>query len=509
MATTRQSLVLDPDMPLLSRKDFPSDFVFGSASSAYQYEGAVTEGGRGPSIWDTFTEDAADGFHAREAVDHYHRYEEDIAILKEMGFDAYRLSIAWPRVMPSGKKESRNEGGIQYYNNIIDCLLKNGIQPYVTLFHWDLPQPLEDEYGGFLSDKIADDFADYAELCFQEFGDRVKHWITLNEPWSFSYGGYVLGTFAPGRCTEGKDYIKDFLPSSRCTSQEAFNLKKKESCGGDSGTEPYIISHNQLLAHAAAVKVYKHKYQKSQKGKIGITLVSVWNEPLTDSEADRKAALRALDFMFGWFMDPITFGDYPKSMRDLVKDRLPKFTKEQSKSLKGSFDFLGLNYYTANYTADVPNPSDAPPSYTTDSQASLLTERKGVSIGIQGGSEWLYVYPKGIKDMLLYIKTKYHNPDVYITENGIDEVNDPKLSLTDALADKKRISYHYDHLSYVQQAIEEGAKLKGYFAWSLLDNFEWAAGYSVRFGINFIDFKDGLKRYPKQSSGWFKFLLQK
>ncbi|KAM7502629.1 hypothetical protein LguiB_001533 [Lonicera macranthoides] len=451
MATTRESLVLDPNTRLLFRKDFPSDFVFGSASSAYQYEGAVNEGGRGPSIWDTFTEDAADGYRARQAVDHYHRYEEDIAILKEMGFDAYRLSIAWPRVMPS-------------------------IEPYVTLFHWDLPQPLEDEYGGFLSDKIADDFADYAELCFKEFGDRVKHWITLNEPWSFSYGGYVLGTFAPGRCTEGKDYIKDFLPSSRCTSQEAFGLKKKESCGGDSGREPYIISHNQLLAHAAAVHLYRNNYQKSQKGKIGITLVSVWNEPLTDSEADRNAALRALDFMFGWFMDPVTFGDYPKSMRDLVKDRLPKFTKEQSKLLKGSYDFLGLNYYTANYTADVPNPTDEAPSYTTDSLATLLTERNGAPIGEQA---------------------------------SIDEINDPKLSLSEALVDKQRISYHYDHLSFVQQAIKEGAKVKGYFAWSLLDNFEWAAGYTVRFGINYIDYQDGLKRYPKQSSGWFKFLLKK
>jgi len=216
-----------------------------------------------------------------------------------------------------------------------------------------------------------------------------------------------------------------------------------------------------------------------------------------------------LDFMFGWFMDPLTNGDYPESMRTLVKDRLPKFTKEQSKMIKGSFDFLGLNYYTGNYAADVPNPTDERPSYTTDSRATTLTERNGVSIGEPAGSEWLRVYPQGIKELLLYIKTKYHNPIVYITENGIDEINDPKLSLSEALADKKRISYHFNHLSFVQQAIEEGSKVKGYFAWSLLDNFEWASGYSVRFGINFIDFQDGLKRYPKQSSGWFKFLLGK
>ncbi|KAE8037052.1 hypothetical protein FH972_009677 [Carpinus fangiana] len=477
----------------LNRSSFPAGFIFGTASAAYQYEGAANEDGRGPSIWDSYTHRypgrIKDGSNGDVAVDQYHRYKEDVGIMKEMGLDAYRFSISWSRVLPKGKLSGGvNSEGIKYYNNLINELLNKGLQPFVTLFHWDLPQALEDEYGGFLSPHIVDDYRDYAELCFKEFGDRVKHWITLNEPWTYSVSGYANGQFAPGRCSSWQNL--------NCT-------------GGDSSTEPYLASHHQLLAHAAAVQVYKQKYQASQKGVIGITLVCHWMVPFSDAKHNRDAALRAIDFMFGWFMDPLINGDYPHSMRSLAGNRLPKFSKEQSKLLKGSFDFIGVNYYTANYAAYAPNLNSGNASYLTDSLANLTTERNGILIGTPAASDWLHVYPRGFLDLLLYTKEKYHNPLIYITENGIDEVNNVTLSLEEALVDNQRIEYYYSHLWYLRKAITHGVNIKGYFAWSLLDNFEWNSGYTVRFGINFVDYKNGLKRHPKLSAHWFKNFLKK
>ncbi|KAJ1424425.1 Glycosyl hydrolases family 1, N-terminal conserved site, partial [Sesbania bispinosa] len=271
------------DVASLNRSSFPAGFIFGTASSAYQYEGAAKEGGRGPSIWDTFThrypEKIQDRSSGDVAVDEYHHYKEDVRIMKYMNLDAYRFSISWSRVLPKGKLNGGiNQEGVKYYNNLINELLANGIKPFVTLFHWDLPQALEDEYGGFLSPHIINDFQDYAELCFKEFGDRVKYWITLNEPYSFSNGGYSIGILAPGRCSKWLN--------PNCT-------------GGDSGKEPYLVSHHQLLAHASAVQVYKKKYQASQKGVIGITLVSNWFVPFSDSKFDQDATRRAIEFMLG------------------------------------------------------------------------------------------------------------------------------------------------------------------------------------------------------------------
>ncbi|KAF8011796.1 hypothetical protein BT93_I0056 [Corymbia citriodora subsp. variegata] len=356
--------------------------------------------------------------------------------MKEMGLDAYRFSISWPRILPKGKlKGGINKEGVRYFNNLINELLAHGIQPFVTLLHNDLPQTLEEEYGGFLSPRVVDDFRDYVDVCFKEFGDRVKHWITLNEPWSLCYFGYTIGTEAPGRCSAWQ--------MLNCT-------------GGDSGTEPYIVAHHQILAHAAAVKLYKEKYQASQKGIIGITLIAGWFLPYSNAKPDRNAALRALDFSLGWFMEPITYGDYPHSMRALVGGRLPTFTKEQSLIVKGSFDFLGLNYYTSDYAKHVP-PPNTPPSYLTDRCVNQTR----------------------IGSLLLYIKQKYNNPFIYITENGVDEFNNSTLPLEQQLSDYTRIDYHYRHLLYLKEAIKDGVRVKGYFAWSLLDNFEWASGYTV------------------------------
>ncbi|WJX74533.1 Beta-glucosidase 12 [Trifolium repens] len=481
------------DVSSLNRSSFPTGFIFGTASSSYQYEGAAKEGGRGASIWDTYTHKYPDMIQDRSsgdvAIDQYHRYKEDVGIMRNMNLDAYRFSISWSRILPKGKLNGGiNQEGIKYYNNLINELLANGLQPFVTLFHWDLPQALEDEYGGFLSPLVVNDFQDYAELCFKEFGDRVKHWITLNEPYSYSTAGYAIGFFPPGRCSKWLN--------SNCT-------------GGDSGKEPYLVSHNQLLAHAAAVHMYKKKYQESQKGIIGITLVSNWFIPFSDNKFDQNAAERAVEFMFGWFMEPITRGKYPQSMRSLVGKRLPKFSKKQVKLLKGSFDFLGLNYYTSNYATNAPQLSNARGNYNTDSHANLTTERNGIPIGPRAASNWLYVYPKGIQELLLYVKKMYKDPLIYITENGIDEFNDPTLSLEEALMDTYRIDYYHRHLFYIQSAIKKGVNIKGYFAWSLLDNFEWSWGYTVRFGINFVDYKNCLKRHEKLSAKWFKNFLKR
>ncbi|XP_038898471.1 vicianin hydrolase-like [Benincasa hispida] len=474
-----------------NRSSFPAGFIFGAGSAAYQLEGAASKDGRGPSIWDTFTknhpEKIWDHSSGEIATDFYHRYKEDIKIMKLMGLDSFRFSISWSRILPKGKlRGGVNPLGVKFYNNVINELLANGIVPYVTLFHWDLPQALEDEYGGFLSPKVVDDYREYVDLCFKLFGDRVKYWVTLNEPYSYSANGYNGGTFAPGRCS---NYV------GNCTA-------------GNSATEPYIVAHHLLLSHSAAVKLYKQKYQKKQKGQIGITLVTHWFRPKRNTPASQRAAYRALDFFLGWFMHPITYGDYPKSMRQYVGDRLPKFSVAESKSIKGSFDFLGLNYYTGNYADDVPFSNSPNKSYSSDMHVSLSTEKDGVLIGPATGLNWLYIYPEGIRLLLKYIKAQYKNPTIYITENGMAYSDNSTQPIKEALKDGTRIRYHHAHLASLLEAIKEGVKVKGYYAWTLLDDFEWDAGYTVRFGLVYVDFRHKLARYLKYSAYWLKrFLL--
>ncbi|TYK25551.1 beta-glucosidase 24-like [Cucumis melo var. makuwa] len=397
-------------MDSVKRRCFPQDFVFGTASSAYQFEGAASTDGKGPSIWDTFThkhpEKIEDGSNGDVAADSYNRYKEDVAIMKEMGFDAYRFSIAWSRILPNGKLSGGvNEKGIEYYNNLINEVIANGIEPYVTLFHWDLPQSLQDEYQGFMSDQIINDFQDYTELCFKEFGDRVKHWITLNEPYIFILQSYVRGEFAP--CS--------------CHSQHSF-----DSIKGDCGNEPYIVGHNQILAHAVVVKLYKTKYQAQQKGKIGIVQASNWCVPYSDGEEDKRAT----------------------------------------------------------------------------------TERDGIPIGLKAGpSSWLASYPQGLKDMLIYVKNNYKNPIIYITENGCLDFD--KTPMDKLINDEDRIKYFNDHLYSISESIKDGVRVKGYFVWSLLDNFEWSMGFSHRFGLHYIDFyHNNLERIPKASAKWFQNFLK-
>ncbi|XP_038879838.1 beta-glucosidase 12-like [Benincasa hispida] len=478
-------------IPIVRRSNFPKDFVFGSSSAAYQYEGAAFKDGRGPSIWDTYThqhpERIADGKNGDLAVDQYHRYKEDVAIMDRIGFDAYRFSISWSRVLPKGKLSGGvNKKGIDYYNKLINELLSKGIQSYVTIFHWDVPQALQDEYQGFMSRKILKDYRDFAELCFKEFGDRVKHWITFNEQYVFTINGYAIGVFAPGRCS----------------SWQPLNC-----LGGDSGTEPYIVAHHLILAHALAARLYKSKYQAYQKGEIGVTLFSNWFVPYSKSEADKKATGRALDFQLGWFLDPIVYGDYPASMRTLVKERLPKFTKEERSLILKSYDFIGINYYTSNYVQNNPNVDPNKPSLLTDLRANSSTDRNGVSIGPKvNGSSWLAVYPEGLKDLMIHMKNNYKNPIIYITENGYLDFDSPQISKL--IKDEGRVKYYRQHLIKLQESVKAGVRVKGFFAWSLLDNFEWANGYTMRFGLVYVDFKHRLTRIPKLSAKWFNNFLR-
>ncbi|XP_022888214.1 raucaffricine-O-beta-D-glucosidase-like isoform X3 [Olea europaea var. sylvestris] len=493
----------------IKRSDFPSDFIFGSATSAYQVEGAWATGGKSQSIWDVFTMKTPGkiqgGANACVAIDQYNRWKEDVALLKKVGLDSYRFSIAWSRVLPGGKLYAGiNKEGIKYYNDLINLLLAEGIEPCVTIFHWDVPQHLDEEYGGFLSPRIVKDFGDFAELCFWEFGDRVKYWITLNEPSSMAIQGYATGTFAPGRGSTSAEPVKA-IPPHRC------ELKAPTPCpSGNPGTEPYIVAHNMILSHAKAVDIYRKRYQAHQGGKIGITNVAQWYEPLTDTKADKEAASRALDFILGWFLAPIVTGGYPPVMRKLVGNRLPQFTQEQAKLVKGSYDFLGINYYTSTYASNSPRQSGTAISYSNDQDVALSSDRDGTPIGPQAGSSWLSIVPNGIYKLLVYIKKTYDNPIIYITENGVDEVNNSALTVSEARFDETRIKYHQDHLFYVKKAMEEGVDVKAYFVWSMFDNFELAAGYSVRFGLFYVDFVNGyLTRFPKTSALWLMNFLDK
>lgn len=311
---------------LLNAERIP--FLWGTATAAYQIEGSVAVDGRTPSIWDTFSHIPGKVFNNDNgdvADDSYVRFREDIRLMKAMGVTAHRFSLSWSRIIPDDSG-TVNRKAIEHYNQFIDELLRNEIQPMVTLYHWDLPDYLERKYEGWLSSEIVTDFSHYAETCFAAFGDRVKYWITINEPWTFCYLGYVAGAFAPGRCSD----------RSKCAV-------------GNSATEGYLAAHNVLNAHAAAVHVYRTKFQTSQRGEIGITLNHDWNEPLTSSAIDVAAAERKNLFSMGWFGDPIVFGKYPDVMRQVVGARLPEFTEEQSELLRGSFDFWALNHYSAKY----------------------------------------------------------------------------------------------------------------------------------------------------------------
>lgn len=453
----------------------PKGFMYGMATASYQVEGAWNISGRGPSIWDTFSHTpgkVADGATGDVADDFYHRYKEDVQLMAKYKISHFRLSLSWSRILPDGTTANVNPDGVAFYNALIDELLKAGIEPVVTLFHWDMPEHLESSYKSWLGGyRIVTDFNAYADLCFSLFGDRVKMWFTFNEPLTFANLGYGTGVNAPGRCSD----------RSRCSH-------------GNSTTEPWIVGHRVLQSHALAVQTYRSKYQQLQGGKIGIVLNSDWDEPLTQSAADKAAAQRGMDFMLGWWADPIWFGDYPQSMRDALGHLLPRFTESEKSLLKGSYDFFGLNHYTSRYASAVPITSSNPSGCATHEK-----DAKGNPIGVVADSNWLIVVPWGFQSLLKYVWARYQTP-IIVTENGCDVPNEASIPINQALNDTFRVDYYDSYLRNMRQAIDSGVQMQGYFAWSFMDNFEWADGYAKRFGVTYVDYANGLTRYPKKSA---------
>lgn len=477
-AECREGPMIIEELPTVQRSSFPSGFVFGSSTAAYQIEGAAREAGKGASIWDIFSHQPGKILGNKTgdiAVDHYHRYAEDIWLLKDLNMDAYRFSISWTRIFPNGVGVVNWEG-VKYYDNLIDHVLELGIDPYVTLYHWDMPQALDNSIGGWLSPDIIDSFSKYARFCFERWGSKVKHWITFNEIHTFAISGYMTGVMAPGRCS-----------APVCVA-------------GNSDTEPYIVAHHALLSHAHAVDIYRKEFKDTQQGMIGITTDSMWFEPLdSNSSSDKQAAQEAVEAYIGWYLDPIFYGHYPASMRRNLGSNLPTFTAEEAALVKGSQDFVGINHYTSMYA-----------TFGISGEIVKTYYKDGVPIGDPTPSDWLFVVPFGIRKLLNWVSERYHNPILYVTENGRAEFNkEDSMPIEDQLKDPERIRYYHDYMQNVLLAVRDGCEVRGYFAWSLLDNFEWSEGYTVRFGIYYVDYKNGLARLPKSSVFWFRQVLRK
>uniref|UniRef100_A0ACD5YWQ8 Uncharacterized protein n=1 Tax=Avena sativa TaxID=4498 RepID=A0ACD5YWQ8_AVESA len=464
-----------------TRSDFPQDFVFGAGTSAYQYEGAVSEDGRSPSFWDTFTHAGKmpDKSTADVSADGYHKYKEDIKLISDTGLEAYRFSISWSRLIPNGRG-AVNPKGLQYYNNIIDELVKRGIQIHITLYHLDLPQCLEDEYEGWLSPKIIEDFTAYADVCFREFGDRVTYWTTVNEPNIGAIASYASGQLPPGRCS-------DPFGITKCTA-------------GNSTTEPYRAVHTTLLAHASVVRLYKAKYKAEQKGVVGINIYSFWSYPLTQSTVDLEATQRCKDFMFGWILGPLVFGDYPQVMKKNVGYRLPSFTKVQSELIKDSFDFIGINHYYSVYVNDRPLETGAR-DVMGDMSIYYRVSRTDPPVG-QAAPTSVPSDPKGLQLVLEYLKDAYGNPPLYIHENGLGSTNG-------GLNDTDRVDYLSTYIGSTLDAIRNGINVKGYFAWAFMDLFELLVGYQSKYGLYRVDFDDERRpRQARRSARWYSGFLK-
>ncbi|KAJ3680035.1 hypothetical protein LUZ60_016313 [Juncus effusus] len=473
----------------IQREEFPESFLFGTATSSYQIEGAYLEGNKGISNWDVFAHTPGkimDGTNGDVADDHYHRYMEDIKLMQSLGVNSYRFSISWPRILPKGKFGEVNSLGIEFYNALIDALLQKGITPFVTLQHFDIPQELEDRYGAWLSPQIQEDYEFYVEVCFKAFGDRVKYWTTFNEPNMFVNLGYTIGVSPPSRCS---------APFGNCTA-------------GNSNVEPYIAAHNVILSHARAVNIYRKFYQEKQGGSIGMVLASQWYEPLRNLTVDQLAIKRALAFESGWFLDPIMFGDYPSEMRKIIGSNLPKFTSEERNLiLKNKLDFIGINHYTTVYVKDCIFSSCEINNYQAAGLIQTTGEKNGKLIGKDSGMPGFYTVPYGIEKVVMYMKERYNNIPMFITENGYAQASSSNAANEDIINDIDRLQFMQGHLTYLSSAIRKGADVRGYFVWSLIDNFEWSFGYSLRFGLHHVDFRTQ-ERIPRLSAKWYTVFLK-
>jgi len=430
---------------------FPENFVWGAATASYQIEGAWNENGKGESIWDRFSHTPGkveNGDTGDVACDHYHRWREDIILMKEIGLKAYRFSISWPRILPSGRGEV-NQAGIDFYNQLVDALLEAGIEPFVTLYHWDLPQALQDERG-WPKRKIVDAFVEYADLVSRVLGDRVKNWITLNEPWVSAFVGHEEGRHAPG--------IKDVHTA-------------------------VAAAHHLLLSHGLAVPIIR---ENSSDANVGITLNLSPHEPASPSISDRKAAIWGDGYLNRFFLDPLVGRGYPQDMVNSFGSAMEFVQPGDLDTIAVPIDFLGVNYYTRKIA-----------------RSEAVSEEENEPCTVFRGDEitemdW-EVYPEGLYNLLGRMYFDYNFPAVYITENGAafkDQVVNGEVD------DPQRLSYIKRHLKQVHRAFGIGVPIKGYFTWSLIDNFEWALGYSKRFGLIYVDYETQ-QRIPKSSAKWY------
>ncbi|KAI4870857.1 glycoside hydrolase family 1 protein [Hypoxylon rubiginosum] len=459
----------------------PSDFLWGFATAAYQVEGATQQDGRGPTIWDTFCSipgKIADGTDGSVACDSYNRTSEDIALLKRLGSTCYRFSLSWARIIPlGGRNDPVNQAGIDHYVKFVDDLLEAGIVPFITLLHWDVPDELDKRYGGLLNrEEFPLDFEHYARVVFKSI-PKCKNWITFNEPWCSSILGYSTGFFAPGH-----------------TSNRA------KSAIGDSSREPWIVGHNLLVAHGRAVKVYRDEFKPADKGQIGITLNGDYTYPWDPEDPrDVEAANRKIEFAISWFADPIYFGKYPDSMRKQLGDRLPEFTPEELALVQGSNDFYGMNHYTADYVKHGDG-NPAPEDFLGDLSTHPYS-KSGECIGPETQSFWLRPNPEGFRGLLNWLSKRYGYPAIYVTENGTSILGENDLKEPEILNDEFRYQYFHDYVNAMAKAVgEDGCNVRGYMAWSLMDNFEWAEGYETRFGVTYVNYADGQQRKEKYSA---------
>lgn len=438
----------------MRRSDFPNNFVWGTATSAYQIEGAVSKDGRGASIWDTFSHTPGKtrgGDTGDVACDHYHRYLTDIGLMQTLGVNAYRFSVAWPRIFPQGRGEP-NPKGLAFYDRLVDGLLESGITPWVTLYHWDLPQALQDE-GGWPQRDTAYAFVEYTAHLSRHLGDRVKHWITLNEPWCSAHLGYYTGLHAPGLC--------DLALSVQA-------------------------SHHLLLAHGLAVPVIRENAPGAQ---VGITLNLSPGHPASPDPADIAAARRYDGFQNRWYLDPLYGYGYPRDMLELYGEAAPCMKEGDLEAIATPTDFLGINYYTR---AVLRHSSEAPYYLAVVRSGQEFTQM-----------DW-EVYPDGLRELLVRVSRQYRPKALYITENGAAYRD---VLVKGQVSDPERTHYLERHIAACLQALREGVPLWGYFAWSLLDNFEWAEGYDKRFGLVYVDFATQT-RHIKQSGYWYGAFLQ-
>jgi beta-glucosidase len=431
---------------------FPTDFHFGVATSSYQIEGAVAEDGRGESIWDRFTATPGavkDGSTGAVACDHYHRYKEDVALMKWLGVDTYRFSTAWPRIMPTGKGKV-NSAGLDFYDRLVDALLKAGITPFITLYHWDLPQALQDK-GGWTNRDTAYAFANYASVVLERLGDRVKYWMTHNEPWVAAFLGNYFGLHAPG--------WRDLNAALQA-------------------------AHHMLLSHGLVVPQIQ-----AAGGQAGIAPNLVPGQPASSDPADLAAVRRHDEYINRWFLDPVAGRGYPQAMWDYYGAAVPSVGADDMKIIAAPIDFLGINYYNRRVAADNLG-GKAPQVRSVEDPSKLHTLDREI-------------YPQGLYDILIRIHRNYNFPALYITENGAaveEEITNNRVD------DSRRTQFLRDHFVQAARAVSEGVPLRGYFVWSLIDNFEWALGYTLRYGIVRVDY-DSLIRTPKESASWYRSFI--